>query len=322
LDRIAPLDEGAFRTPEEVQPLRDDGSPWTRWCRIEGVGAGWYALGSREPAWGSLGHDSNFWDIVLALVTDAGNGRLDACHCVGPCILSLGGPAVSLSGQYGAAFLAQCAIQEPLLFLHHMAAAMQASGAYPASLDLRSPDAVDPLNFFLEHIEEGWLLEHHEIEGAVRAGSAGERYTEKQKRVARLWVHGVSAMLADPRLDAAQREFCRKCLLGMLTDAALARIAWPTNGVADMCQWTREQHALWAVCMVLAPCESLGVERFLMQTVTDVPQDARAAMRHMLELTEPTRPTDELQWSTRLAARCRRAVGRACEIFGVDLEGA
>jgi hypothetical protein len=320
-DRIAPLDEGAFCVPEGAKSMRDDGSPWTHWARVEDAGAGWYALGDREPAWDALGPDSDFWDIVLALGTAAGNQRLDACHCVGDCILSIGGLGISLASGYGEPLLAECATQEPLLFLRHMMPAMQASGAYPTSLDLRLADTIDPLDVFLEHVDEGPLTQPHQINGVIRAGSAGERYTEKQKRLARIWVQGISAMLWRPAMDVAQRNFCRRCLPRMLTPTARARIEWPTNGADDMFQWTKAQQALWAVCMVIAPCEWLGVEQFLMQTVTNDPQDARASMRRMLELTDLTHEQDAVQWSARLAARCRRAVGRACSIFGVDVEG-
>lgn len=298
--RIAPLrDEDVFRLDPSSPGVLGDGTPWVRWCNL-GEWSGWYAIGTRQPPT-DFGTEPAFWSVVLALGTEVGNGRLDAVHCIGPGILSLGGIGTTLASGYGADVLGYCLVEQPALYLDTMAPVIIQSGAYPSPL----PDG----HWCLHHYERGALCLDHELRGAVMRSGSGQRWTGGQKELARTWVTAVARLLSHWQMDAAQVRAC-SVLPDLLPPAVLAAIGWPSNGDRDLWMYTREQQALWAATMVVFLEDFESASRLAGEAFQREPVDARASLRALRERAAG--------YTKRFRRRVERAVDEVCRIYATE----
>jgi hypothetical protein len=306
--RIAPLLlEGAFELPDNPPLVTEDGRPWVRWARV-GPWSGWYTLGTRQVRTGDEDSGIGFWLAVCRLASEVGNGRADACHCLGPGVLSVGGLGLTVSSGFGSALLARCLCEAPLHWMTTMAPAIHASGTYVRVSD----DGVD--NVVLENVEHGKLRRQEEFEGAIRGGSTGDRWSGAQKRQARVWVECVSRALAHPAMDHAQAQFCRDHLPRLMGPAA-GLIQWPSNGIQDGWMFTTEQRGMWALGMVLVIEDERQALRLFKDCVQWEPQDARASLSKMREVAG----AESIVYSDTFRKRVLHTVGRVQEVFHFHL---
>jgi hypothetical protein len=307
--RIAPLmEEGAFELPENPPLVTDDGRPWVRWANV-GAWSGWYTLGTRR--YHPMEHPDGiegFWELVCLLASEVGNGRSDACHCIGPGVLSVGGLGVTVASGFGVALLARCLCEAPLHWVSSVAPAVHATGTY-----LRvSDEGLDSV--LLENVEHGTVRDRIGYEGAIRGGSPGNRWSGSQKRKARVWVESVSRALAHPSSDRAAAQFCRDHLPKILGPiAGLAQ--WPVNGIQDAWMWSIEQRALWALAMVLVIEDELQALRAMRSCIQWEPEDAKASLRNLRSLAE----RDDTEHTPTFRKRVGHTVDRVQDVFKFKL---
>jgi hypothetical protein len=307
--RIAPLmSEGAFELPEDPPLVTEDGRPWVRWANVE-PWCGWYTLGTRYYR-GDEEPDTRdgFWGCVCRLAAEVGNGRADACHCLGPGVLSVGGLGLTVSSGFGVALLGRCLAEAPLHWVSCMSPVIHASGTYVRVSD----GGVDSV--VLENTEHGELHRQEEFEGAIRGGSTGDRWSGAQKRAARLWVEGVSRTLAHPAMDHAQAQFCRDHVPRILGPAA-ALIQWPSNGIQDGWMFTVEQRSLWALGMVLTIEDERQALHAFKDCIQWQPEDAKASLRNLRELAG----RESIVYSETFRKRVGHTVERVQEVFHFHL---
>jgi len=271
--------------------LAPNGGPWVRWGKAgseQGAVAGWYAAGTKSPGRLTL-PDQGFWERVLGLATMIGNGRLDACHCIGPCNLCLGGPAFTLSCacDYGITLLWECLVECPDWWLHCMAPVVQETGVYPWFTGVTTTDYKtergEPPTPALFRVEAGALLEEHSLTCAIRGTSDATRWTSKGKALAFKWVACVSKLLMADATVPAQVRVCQRAAPELLSAGAKEVLCWPRNGVADFWMWTPEQQRLWTVTMALALIDGVGASQLAEECVQLEPADARASLAAMAE---------------------------------------
>jgi hypothetical protein len=298
------MDEGVFDIPKDAPVTTRSGEPWARWVNL-GEQAGWYVLGTR-PAKPAESYDANpFWNHVFLMACEVANGNVDAVHCIGPGVLSVGGMGVTMTWGWGQQLLRECLEEKPGWFLRTMAPVIHETGVYL--------DAAYTLTK-LCHVQRGSLFEEHELDGAIRGGSGGVNWTAGRKRTARSWVVAVSKLLREERLDMAQMSFCIKALPELMSEALKLRLLWPKNEVYDAWMFTREQQALWAVAMVLTIEDALQAEKLILAQVQTEPIDAKASLRRLMANCEGE------EYSRTFTMRVLKTVARVQELFGFSLE--
>ena len=310
--RIAPLmDKRVFELPDKAPRTTTDGAPWLRWANV-GEHSGWYSIGTRrlDPV-GSPTQEANdhFWSAVYTLASEVGNGCVDAVHCLGPGVLSVGGLGVTVSSGYGQALLTACLRQEPLWWLGSMAQVIHESKV-ALRHDVRGVGSAA-----LFRTGGGALFSQEELDLAVRGGSASEKWTGAQKRLSFTWVECVSSLLRHAEMDPAQVQFCAAHVPDLIPGLVRERIAWPSNGIEDSWMWTIEQRALWAAAMVLVLEDEVQATTLIERGVKLLPQDARASL---VELSKLAREQDGFTDTFR--DRVLNTVRRVQEVFTFTLE--
>lgn len=302
--RLAPLRDGEVlrRVRPDAPGLTRTGRPYLRWANL-GTESGWYAIGTREPA-RSFGDNPDLWQVVLALGTELGNGRLDACHCIGPGVLSVGGLGVTIASGAGLDLLSWCLAVAPERLLEAFGPVTHSSGVYLVP----DPQGLGP-GCVLRHVEKGVLRERHELSGAVRRGPVGGKWTGRGKAQAGLWVERMSYLLADPRCDEAQ---CRvaQSIPRLMSAELRERLHWPSNGAEDCWMWTRPQQALWAVAMVVTLDSPDAAETLLLEAVQREPENATTSLYALHEGAFGLR-------DRRLKNRVAKSIRRVSDIYGV-----
>jgi hypothetical protein len=298
------MDSGVFNLPANPPVVTKEGEPWARWANL-GSNAGWYVLGTRKP---KLLEEHGFWERVWMMACEVGNGNVDATHCIGPGVLSVGGMAVTVTWGHAQALLAECLRAEPALFVRHMAPVTHATGVF-----LEAGDR--PFSEKLRHVTRGSLVDPNELVDGIRGGAAATYWTSGQKRIGKLWVVCVSNLLRHDCMDAAQVAFCRGTLPELMSGALKLRISWPTNGIEDAWMFTREQQALWALAMVLTIEDLLQAETLLVAQVQTEPVDAKASLGNILAHCEGD------DFARTFTARVQNTVKRVQELFEFSLEG-
>lgn len=274
------LDTSVFDLPDKPGKT-ETGAPWLSWANV-GSYAGWYAMGSRpfdsSPEY-TPSKKIPFWQAVYWLACEVGNGNLDAVHCVGPAILSLGGLGVTATSGFAQGLLGECLLTAPDQFLHHMARAMCESDAYVR----RDSDA--PVGWSFASAPDG-----RRMAGAGQIGSVvslgtpiSSFWTQSQRARARVWVECCSRLLRDQAFDKAQFRFLDRHVPSLLMDRTRLAIKWPAVGARDAWHWSAEQQAVWAATMVLA-IEDEKLTDMLLDSASNWPVgDATATLRAMRE---------------------------------------
>lgn len=299
--RIAALmDESMFELPDDVRPTTRQGDPWLRWANV-GNYSGWYSVGERSP---NFGERLSFWEAVLTLATEVGNGKLDAVHCVGPGILSVGGLGVTASSGYAQALLADCLEAKPLHYMRHMGIVIAESGAWLHELD-DGEVCLETQHGLTTHIVQ--------VEGAIRRGG-GTSWSRSQKRVAKKWVEYTSRMLRDPKMDDVQVQFCAKHVPKLLAPVH-SLIRWPNSGIRDGWMYTPEQQALWCVIMTTAIEDEDQTWNLVQQSIETQPVDARASLVNLYQKVQHAAYTETF------VRRVRNSVVRVQDLFRIRVLG-
>lgn len=255
--RVAPRpDFEALEVPvaEDAPTRTADGRPWVRWAKY-GSYSGWYAVGSRAA---DSPDQRTFWKTTFAVACACAGGTLDQVHCCGRGILALGGLGVTLRSGYAQLLLHTCLLASPERFVEVMAPAF-----YGASVFTRQDD-LSPSGVAIATLTGKPLVTDAELREVVMLGATGtEKWTEAQKRRARLWVSCCSELLRDDRMDRAQLSFAEEVMPALLTEATKVAMKWPRHGARDFWQYTIEQQMLWALALVLALEDEIATEALL-----------------------------------------------------------
>ncbi len=322
--RISGLLDSGFVVPDGAKELTVEGKPWVRWAKT-GTDSGWYYVGTRPPV---LPEPPSFWDVVFVLATETGSGRVDAVHCVGPGILSVGGTGITLASGYLAALLVECLLADPVNWVAKMAGVIRETGAFPTCMSAEVKDYADCCFMSVD----GVLLRHVPLLDASQRSSMvrGDAYTKTGKwsgagkRRAAVWVESLGKLLFEPVMDQAQVMFCKKHVPGMLSDVARDRISWPSNGADDAWQFTREQQALWVVAMVAGMWGYGMGDELAMECVVVEPTNARQSLLNMQRAARVRlclRAEGPFGLRT-FARRVLHAIKRVQEVYGFKLEDA
>lgn len=301
--RVAALmDESMFDLPDAAAHTTKWGDPWLRWAKV-GDYSGWYSIGERKP---EFGERPSFWEAVLTLATEVGNGNLDAVHCIGPGILSVGGLGVTASSGYAQALLADCLEAAPAHFLNNMGRVIYESGGW-VHTDENGNAAFAS--------EDGRLvIEHGDIEFLVRRGGSqsGWQWTSFRKRIAKLWVESISRMLRHPKMDEVQARFCQQHI-PRLMDPVRLLINWPREGIRDGWMFTREQQALWCVLMVAALEDEDQTWVLARDCIERSPTDARKSLQNLYK------KVNDAAYTETFVARIWRSVRRVQKLFRIEV---
>jgi hypothetical protein len=295
------MDESMFDLDQKAKPTTKQGDPWLRWANV-GSYSGWYAIGQRKPSYGDR---LNFWEAVVTLATEVGNGNLDAVHCIGPGILSIGGLGVTIASGYAQRLLADCLEAAPMRFMMEMGPVIHKSGAWLAT-------ARDG-GTYLDAMSGGPVVEREKLHQLVRrgGGDAGV-WSASQKKMAKLWVEQTSRLLREPVLDQVQVAFCEKHIPKLLVSMR-DRIGWPAAGIRDGWMYTPNQQALWCVIMVAALEDDEQTCALVERCVDVAPRDALKSLRTLYgEVSEATS-------TGTFVVRVKNAVRRSQEIFRINV---
>jgi len=297
--RVAGLtNSSVFEVPAGYRATTRKGDPWLRWARV-GDYAGWYSIGERLP---NFGPELSFWEAVLTLATEAGNGKLDAVHCIGPGILSVGGLGVTLVSGYAQALLAECLRADPLNWLGHMGRVIHDSGAWIAPMD----------NGAVVLTKKGVALSSEDLNWAVRRGDPNAHWLKPQKHVGKSWVTGVARMLRHPRMDQVQVEYCSEHIPKLIAPMQTL-IGWPNSGIRDGWMYTPEQRALWCVLMVGAIEDEEQLLIVARDHVEQSPRDARSSLHNIYTKMVGSSHSESFIF------RMRNAVARCQDLFGIQI---
>lgn len=283
---------------DDVRPTTRAGDPWLRWARV-GDYSGWYSVGERSP---SFGERLSFWEAVLTLSTEVGNGKLDAVHCIGPGILSVGGLGITASSGYAQALLAYCLEAAPLHFMRHMGIVISESGAWLHSADDGS------ISFATQF---GLATAIRDIEYSVRRGG-NVTWSRSQKRVAKKWVEHTSKMLRNPKMDEIQVQFCSEHIPKLLTPVH-SLIRWPNSGIRDGWMYTPEQQALWCVIMTSAIEDEDQTWNLARESIETSPVDARLSLQNFYE------KAGHAAYTETFVRRVRNSVVRVQDLFRIKV---
>lgn len=235
-------------------PRTEDGRAWVSWTRGPGESAGWRAVGARSPTIRQM----PFWRAIVEAVAATDGRCLDEAHAIGDGLLSIG--ALGLTAASGAAqqLLLCCLEAEPARFLEVMAPVIAATGMHLARTE-RSPSGVA-----FATGRRDLVLEEAALRELLVGGSDGRAWTPRQKVRARLWVECCSELLRDQRMDAAQATYTMRELPRLVERGLLDALKWPSRGLEDPWQYSREQQVVWAFA-VASPL--VGAEGALWEAV-------------------------------------------------------
>jgi len=242
-----------FQSPADAPTRTKDGEPWTRWGHY-GSYEGWYAAGSRSV--GKQGRPA-FWDATFYVACLATGGSLDQAHCCGSGILSLGGLGVTLRSGFAQILLHQCLLTDPERYMQTMAPVLYETGTYTKRTEKADTGIA------LVDSQGRLVLTEKRLRDVVMLGSDGTKWSERQKKRARIWVTCCSKLLRDARMDEAQGAFAEHVMPAMLTERTKEIVRWPRNGMRDSWQYTQEQQALWASVMIMGLADPEETERMV-----------------------------------------------------------
>jgi hypothetical protein len=308
--RIAPLRDGqAFHISKQALGRTLDGRIWTRWATLGDYG-GWYAIGTRQlelPSSPPATAEQHFWSSVYALAAEVGNGNVDAVHCLGPGVLSVGGLALTAASGYAQALLVRCLQEHPLVWLSAMGPAIADTGVWVGA----GPEAlIDGCALLLDGTP---VVSVEELDGALRLGAGTQqRWTLAGKRRSRHWVSCVAEMLSDECMDRAQVGFCRDYVPEMIPAPVRERIAWPESGCREGWWFTLEQRALWVVAMVLIIEDLQQATQILERNVQTQPRDAAQSLRALA-----ADAAESPLYQPMFRRRVQHTLRRAREVFGL-----
>jgi hypothetical protein len=288
----------------------ENGSVYVRWAGGSGM-TGWYAVGTRKP---SFGKRPTFWETVYSLACESGNGNVDAVHAVGPDILSVGGLGLSVVTGQAQMLLGRCLTAHPTLYLDAMAPIIRTTGMY---LTEERPDWPTPVYVF------GYTGGPHVgLDNAlvVRAGGDGRVWSREAKEQSRAWVERTSLLLRNDRFDSVQVNYAAELLPSLLSEETKQRIQW--DGASALWQWTPEQHALWALALVLGREHPEETEKFVRLSMEPTAKETLATMfRHVttMRFCKDLNATHEV-FAENFRERARTIMERLSELFHTELE--
>ena len=259
-----------------------------RWGKA-GDYSGWYSVGTRSPE-RLLHPERTFWERVLGLATSIGNGRLDACHCIGEQQLTFGGPGFTIGAPFdsGVLLLWECQVECPEWWVHCMLSVLRETSVYPwfpgvTTTDYRT-ERGEPATPFLYRLDGAHpsMLTPSQLDGALRGGSDSKRWVGgKAKAMAFSWVAGLSKLLSSESTVPAQLRVCERWAPQQLSEKARVMLCWPSNGASDLWMWSEDQQRLWRIAMALALVHGPAASDPMEKCVQAQPEDARASLESL-----------------------------------------
>lgn len=213
------------------------GLPWVRWARV-GDNAGYIHDGSKLP--GSADGADSFVGRVIRIGAAIGNTRLDAVHCVGDGILSVGPLGFDMSDGAAIRLLAACVDLNGSKALDTLAEVCVQSGYYFGEDNLRGLGGRE-------------VVAAPCSESIIRSGTVGKqaRWNPNNKKRAHQWVESIARLLRDVEwkplhptvLDVLQRQ--------LPTDQLHQTLGLPDVAVSEY-MYAVESRAVAAVMLALA----------------------------------------------------------------------